>query len=54
MGNKKKRKKQRGKSVVHRGNGIIIVTDVVKGGTKAEEKQNGVFVSEVLTFEERT
>lgn len=53
MGNKKKRKKRRGKSVVHRGNGIIIVTDVVKGGTKAEEK-NGVFVSEVLTFEERT
>lgn len=40
--------------MVHRGNGIIIVTDVVKGGTKAEEKQNGVFVSEVLTFEERT
>lgn len=33
---------------------VIIMTDVVKGGTKAEEKQNGVFVSEVLTFEERT
>lgn len=40
--NKKKRKKRRGKSSVHRGNGIIIVTGVVKGGTKAEEKQNGV------------
>lgn len=40
--NKKKRKKRRGKSSVHRGNGIIIVTGVVKEGTKAEEKQNGV------------
>lgn len=39
---KKKEKKRRGKSSVHRGNGIIIVTGVVKGGTKAEEKQNGV------------
>lgn len=51
---KKKEKNEGEKVLVHRGNGIIIVTDVVKGGTKAEEKQNGVFVSEVLTFEERT
>lgn len=49
----KKGRKTKGKSAVHRGNGIIIVTRVVKGERKAEETKWG-FVSEVLTFEERT
>lgn len=52
-GRNKKGRKTKGKSAVHRGNGIIIVTRVIKGERKAEETKWG-FVSEVLTFEERT
>lgn len=52
-GRNKKERKTKGKSAVHRGNGIIIVTRVVKEERKAEETKWG-FVSEVLTFEERT